>query len=225
MVVAVLAVAGPAAAHEDRVAGGVRLVVGWGDEPAYTGLRNSVQVTITRPDGEPVTDLGATLAVEVAAGSDRVTLPLEPSVRRDGSGAPGDYRAWLVPTRPGPYTFRVSGTVGGQAVDETFSASPTTFDEVQDVAIIQFPAKDPPPSQLATRIEREASRLTDRLTTAEASLRSTADRARTVAVVGAGAGVLGLLVAGGVFLAARRRGLMGGGRAAASAAEPGIAGP
>ena len=34
----------PALAHEERDAGGVQFVVGWGDEPAFSGAKNAVEV-------------------------------------------------------------------------------------------------------------------------------------------------------------------------------------
>ncbi len=155
LMAAVLAVAGATTAfgHEQRSTGGLQVVVGWGDEPAYTGFKNSVQVTVAEADGgAPVADLGDSLRVEVRKGSDTVTMPLEPSA------TPGEYRAALTPTRPGEYTFRVTGTVRGRSVDESFTSSETTFDDVDDVATIQFPAKDPSTGQLATRIDREVPR-------------------------------------------------------------------
>lgn len=205
---ALLAGAGlsPASGHESRGAGDLRFVVGWGEEPAFTGFRNSVQVTVVEGDaGPPVTNAGDSLKVEVIKGSEKLTLPLDAT----GPAAPGDYRAWLTPTRPGAYTFRLFGSVRGQAVDESFTSSPTTFDEVEDVGGIQFPVKDPSRGELATRIDREVPRLQARIDSVDARLREAASRvdtARTVAAVGAGAGAVGLLVAGGALLAARRDG-------------------
>ena len=200
----------PAFGHEDRGAGGVHFVVGWGEEPAYTGLKNSVQVTVVEANGgSPVTDVANSLKVEVSKGSQKMTLPLEANFRLGGSGTPGDYRAWLTPTRAGAYTFRLLGSVRGTAVDESFTSSPTTFDEVEDQASIHFPAKDPSAGELATRIDREVPRLQARIDTLEARLRKATDRvdtARSLAVVGAGTGALGLLVAAGALLGVRRGG-------------------
>lgn len=199
-----LAAAGaiPAFAHEGRTTGAFQVSVGWGDEPAYTGFKNSVQVTLTEANGgPPVTDLGDSLKVEVSKGSDTITLPLEANFRVGASGAPGDYRAWLTPTRPGTYTFRVVGTVRGQSVDESFTSSRTTFNEVEDVANIQFPAKDPSPGQLATRIEREIPRAV------EAGLRQADDQvdsARTLALVAVAVGALGLVTAAAAVVTGRR---------------------
>ena len=193
--------AGATFAHEQRAGGPVELVVGWGDEPAYTGFKNSVQVTITEPGGAPVTDLGDALKVEVSKGADRITLPLEPNFGVGGFGTPGDYRAWITPTRPGTYTFRVTGTVRGQAVDQSFTSSRTTFDDVEDIGSVQFPAKDPSTGQLATRIDREIPRF-------RAGLREVDDRvasARTLAMSGIAVGASGILAAAAALVTARRR--------------------
>ncbi len=189
--------AGSASGHEPRTGGGLRFVAGWGEEPAYTGSMNSVQVTLAEASsGAPVTDLGDGLTVEVIKGSERVTLPLEPVF-----DTPGEYRAGLIPTRPGSYTFRLTGTVRGQAVDESFTSSEDTFDDVKDATDIQFPVKDPSTGQLATRIDREVPRLATRTDEVEASLDST----RTVATVAVAVAVVSLVAAIAAMAALRRR--------------------
>lgn len=194
--------AAPASAHETRGSGPVRYVVGWGDEPAYTGFKNSVQITITESTGAAVTDVGDTLSVEVIKGDDKAMLPLQANFRVGAFGTPGDYRAWLTPTRPGSYTFHLTGTVRGQKVDETFTSSKTTFNDVEDVTNIAFPAKDPSTGQLATRIDREVPRLDTALAKAE----DTADGARMFGLAGTVFGLLGLLAGGGALMVARRKG-------------------
>jgi hypothetical protein len=199
--------AAPAAAHERRASGGFELTVGWGEEPAYTGVKNRVQVSISEAGGAPVTDAGAALALEVGKGSDRITLPLEPEAGVDGSPTPGTFQAGLTPTQPGTYTVRVTGSLRGQRVDETFTSSETTFDEVLDAANIQFPGTEPSTGQLATRIEREIPRAV------EAGLRRAqdqVDQARTLAVVGVVVGAVGLLTAGAALIATTRRARPGG---------------
>ena len=89
------------------------------------------------------------MSVEVIFGDQRVTLPLRP-VRQP----PGKFRAWLVPTRAGAYTFHISGTVKGEALDVSSTCSDTTFACVTDAAELQFPVKDPSPGQLADRMSR-----------------------------------------------------------------------
>ncbi len=194
-------VAPPASAHETRGGGAVRFAVGWGEEPTYTGFKNSVQVTITEATGAPVTDVGDTLSVEVIKGAEKTTLPLVANFRVGGPGTPGDYRAWLMPTRPGAYTFRFTGTVRGVKVDESFTSSKTTFNEVEDVNGIAFPAKDQSTGQLTARIDREFPRIETALNDAKAR----AGSARTLALGGALAGAAGLLVAGIALVRARRR--------------------
>jgi hypothetical protein len=141
-------------AHERKMAGKYQLVIGWGDEPAFSGLKNAVEVDLTDRTGKPVTDLGGgSLSVEVIYGDQRLTLPLQP-VRQPQ----GKFQAWLVPTRAGAYTFHISGTVKGEAIDVSSTCSDTTFACVTDVAELQFPAKDPSPGQLADRMSREVPR-------------------------------------------------------------------
>jgi hypothetical protein len=195
-----LAAATPAFAHETRTGGPVRLVVGWGDEPAYTGFKNSVQVTISEANGSPFTEVLDTLKVDVTKGDDRMTAPLVANFRPGAFGTPGDYRAWVTPTRPGAYTFRITGTIRGQNIDESFSSGRNTFNDVEDVSVIQFPAKDPTTGQLATRVDREFPRLDAAVEDAD----DQAGSARTLALAGVAVGALGLLTAVGALLVARR---------------------
>jgi len=213
-------VAGPAVAHETRTGGALRFVVCWGDEPAYTGFKNSVQVTISEANGGPVTDAADALKVEVTKGDDTMTAPLVPNFRVGAFGTPGDYRAWITPTRPGSYTFKITGTLRGQNVNETFTSSRTTFNDVEDVSSIQFPAKDPTTGQLATRVDRELPRLDTAVQDAE----DQAGSARTLALAGVAVGLLGLLAGAGALVMSRRgRGGTGGagpGRGATRAEQP-----
>jgi hypothetical protein len=197
--------ASPGFAHETRTGGALRFVVGWGDEPAYTGFKNSVQVTIGEAGGGGVTDVVDTLKVEVTKGEDKMTAPLVANFRPGAFGTPGDYRAWITPTRPGAYTFRITGTIRGQNVDETFSSGRNTFNDVEDVSAIQFPAKDPTTGQLATRVDREFPRLDAAVQDAE----DQAGTARTLALAGVAVGALGLLAAAGALFVARRSGVAG----------------
>ncbi len=136
------------AAHDKKASGRFQLTVGWGEEPAFTGARNSVVVAVSDNAG-PLTESAGSLSVEVSFGTERITLPLEPAW-----GRPHEYRAWLVPTRAGTYTFHVTGKVKDQAIDVTSTCSESTFHCVADVSEIQFPAKDPSAGQLAERISR-----------------------------------------------------------------------
>ena len=106
-----------------------------GDEPAFAGSRNSVVVALSDSAG-PLKEPAASLSVEISFGTERLTLPLEPAF-----GRPHEYRAWLVPTRAGTYTFHVTGKVKDQAIDITTTCSESTFHCVADASEIQFPVK------------------------------------------------------------------------------------
>ena len=70
----------PLAAHDAHVVGPYRLEIGWGDEPAFSGIRNSVVVEITDAKrGTQIDDLGGgSLSVEVVFGAERTVVPLQP---------------------------------------------------------------------------------------------------------------------------------------------------
>jgi hypothetical protein len=155
---------------------------------------------------KPVTDLGDTLKVDVSTGNDdnqKLSLTMEPNFEVGGDGTPGDYRAWFIPTAPGPYTFHFTGGIKGQAVDQKFTSSPTTFDEVQDPARVEFPAKDPTTGQLSVRVDRETQRLNQALAASESRAKDAADQARLIAVAGVVVGALGL--AAGAWALLRKR--------------------
>jgi hypothetical protein len=158
-----LALGCPALAHDKKQVGKITLTIGWGEEPVFSGARNSVEVDVADHAGAPITDLGGTLSVEVAFGDQRVTLPLVPA------GQKGRFHAWILPTRPGQYSFRVMGSVKGQAVDIASACSDTTFECVADGAAIQFPVKDPSPGELADRLGRELPRAERALAAATAA--------------------------------------------------------
>jgi hypothetical protein len=145
----------PLVAHDAHVVGPYRFEVGWGDEPAFTGIRNSVVVEITEAaGGGPVADLGGgSLSAEVSFGTGRAVLPLQPAW-----GHPNEFRAWILPTRAGTYTFHITGKVKSQPIDITSTCSEKTFDCVVDASEIQFPAKDPSAGQLAERVDRSLAR-------------------------------------------------------------------
>ena len=204
MCCAAFAVAGalPASAHEHRQIGRWSFEVGWGSEPAYTGALNSVALLLTGPGGKPVNDLGDSLKVEVILGSDKVSLSLEPNFEVGEFGTQGDYRAAILPTRPGAYTFHFTGTIKGDAIDASFTSSDTTFDSIKDSTEIQFPARDPSTAQLKDRLDREFPRIERRT----AALDDDVSNAKTVGYAGVGAGGLGVILALiAIAIATRRR--------------------
>jgi hypothetical protein len=159
--------AAPASAHAEKTVGRYAFVVGFGDEPAYAGQPNSLQVLITR-DGKPATDLAGQLDGLMAHAyygrradpkAENAMMPLEPHFGDDW-GAPGDYRSFFVPTQAGAYTFELTGKLGDQKIHLVVPSGPETFGDVNDPAKAAFPAvKDPSTAQLAQRLDRETARL------------------------------------------------------------------
>jgi hypothetical protein len=205
-VLAVIAAAAPASAHEGRHVDDLELVVGFGTEPAYTGQPNSVQVLLSH-DGRPVTRLRDDLVVEVSFGDETKEYRLEPFFEVGEFGVPGDYRAWFVPSQPGRYTFHVMGTVEGEEVDETFTSGPQTFSPVQDVSDATFPEVRAPSNQeLADRIEAEAARTRDLLASTVDAASRAADSAENVGLVALVLAAIATIASIGAFAAARRQG-------------------
>jgi hypothetical protein len=182
-------------AHEHRnvAAGKYTLTVGWGDEPAYAGFKNSAGIEIEDANHKPVTD-GVDLRVEVGTGTQKVTLPIEAEF-----GTPGAYGASIIPTRPGTYLLHFTGTVKGDKIDETFTSSETTFDDIKSPADVQFPAKDPTTGDLAQKLDRDTARVTAQA----AKAKDDASGARTVGMIGIVLGAVGVVV-GGIALARKR---------------------
>jgi hypothetical protein len=205
--------AGPASAHEERKVGNYMLAVGFGDEPAYAGAENSVQMFLhdARTD-KAVVDLGDTLKVEITQGdgsaagdAQNLSLPIEPNFEVGEFGTPGDYRAFFIPTVPGTYTFHLTGTIKGQKVDEKFTSGPKTFSDADDPSAVQFPVKDPSGVQLNTRLDREALRQNTALAASQSrasKAEDAASQARLIGIAGLVVGLAGLAVAG---LALRKR--------------------
>jgi hypothetical protein len=201
----VVLLAAPAAAHERRQAGGYGFVVGFGDEPAYAGEKNSVQVQVTGGAGQPVRNADG-LEVMVLAGGKQTQLKLEPHFG-DTWGTPGDYRAFFIPTAAGKYTFHLEGTIAGKRIKpQRFVSGPDTFSDVEDPAKVAFPVKSPTTAQLAERVDREVPRLNAALQGAQAAQRQAADaargardaaaQARLLAIAGLLVGAAGMVVAG-----------------------------
>jgi hypothetical protein len=179
--VLLIAFAAPARAHEKKNAGKFVLTIGWGDEPALAGVKNTIEVRVADAAGAPPKDTVASLAVEIAFGDERMVLPLARSAER-----PGTFDAVIIPTRAGTYALRVTGKLGDQPVDLTSTCSDKTFDCVVDAAAAQFPVKDPPAGQLADGLSRTLPR-------AERAL-DVAARARVVGFAALALAALALVV-------------------------------
>jgi hypothetical protein len=140
---------------------------GFGDEPAYAGQPNSLQVLITR-DGKPATDLAGKLDGLMAHAYygrkadpkfENAMMPLEPRFGDDW-GTPGDYRSFFVPTQAGRYTFELKGKLGDQKINLVVPSGPGDLRRRQRPGQGRLPAaKDPTTAQLAQRLDRETARL------------------------------------------------------------------
>ena len=146
-----IAFGGQVFAHEQREVGDTgqfHFVVGFLNEPAVQGEVNAISVRITRndPDAspaaegdavvlEPITGLEASLTFEIIYEDQTAELPVETVWQEDGH-----YVAYVIPTQPGTYSFRISGEIEGVVIEEVFTAGPETFSEVTPRTDLEFPA-------------------------------------------------------------------------------------
>jgi hypothetical protein len=194
--------AGPASAHEQVELGKVSFEIGFQNEPVYSGFQNAVFLSIQDGVGNPVTDAAETLDVEVGYGSQTMSVSLEPKFEAEEGGEPGQYLAHFIPTRPGEYTFHLSGSIDGEQIDRSFTSSPSTFDEAVDPTTVEFPVKDPTTGQLADRLTREFPRIHSAITDTSNDLANRVDSARLIGIIGLVVGALGFAV--GVVALVRR---------------------
>ena len=198
-----LVAAPPAFAHTHVHVGEYELSIGWANEPTYVGVPNGVEVTVSDPDGQPVTDLGAGDITVIVSTADQSTeaLPLEPAFVVDVFGTPGQYVADLLPTVPGDYTFQFAGALHEETVDVSVTSGEDTFSPVQSSTEVEFPVKVPTLAEVAERLDRDNGRIEDLQSgaglaeTANANATSALDAANRAVMVGALVGGAGLVVA------------------------------
>lgn len=204
-----LAIAAPAFAHMHRQVGAFETGVGWVEEPAFAGFRNAVQFNIERPAkghddhahgegeeeaGTPVED--AKLQVEVLFGGPDATEKTEAMELTPAFGSPGEYRAFLIPTRAGTYTFHVFGTIGKVEFDQMYTSGEDgpiegdigQYHDVREPADVMFPAKDPSAADLDEKVSTETSKVAAVASSADDS----AGTATMLAIVGIVLGALAL---------------------------------
>jgi hypothetical protein len=195
--------AAPALAHGEHKVANYTFVVGFGTEPGYAGVTNSVQLMISS-NGKPVTDAKG-LKVAVSTGdAEPKEMALQPYFG-EGWGEQGDYRAFFIPTAPGAYTFKVTGTLGGKKIDRSYTSGKDGFDEISDPAEVQYPVQEPTGAQLTTRLDRESARLNSALAAERQEADDQVADARRLATIGLVVGALGLLAAVTVGVLALRR--------------------
>jgi len=195
---------GLVSAHVVKTFGTYTVALGWVHEPTYVGEENAVQAVVKDAKGNPVADLNAgDLTVTVSIGGQTSDpIPLVPTLDPDtGLGTPGDYEGPIVPTVVGDYTFHMTGSIHGTAVDETATSSDATFDSGSVTLSIEFPNKLPAISDLSTKVDAVDGRASSANTTAT-NAQNSANTALTAGVVVGGLGVvLGLI---GIGLTLRR---------------------
>ena len=130
--------AGAVTAHEERNVAGYSFEVGFIDEPVFVGDKSGLR--LLRPQGRHSRRrcTKSTVKAEVIYQGQKRDLPIE--AREDD---PGAYQSEFIPTAAGAYTFHLTGTVEGQAIDESFTSSPTGFNKVQALSSGQFPVVFP----------------------------------------------------------------------------------
>lgn len=174
---------GSAAAHVNFDVGDGQYVmeIGFRDEPTLQGQPNAVFIAVEKygtGGTVPVDGLASTLQVEVSRDGETKTLPFVPM-------GDGKYEAPFVPSATGDYTFRVFGEIEGNAVDQSVTSGPQTFNSVSPLTAFEFPS---------TTAGNEAQAA---LTAAQ----DAASQARLIAIVALAVGALALIAA---LLLARR---------------------
>jgi hypothetical protein len=203
LLLAVLVAPSISLAHERRTIGNGKydVVVGWDVEPAYQNQKNAAGIRISRAGtnpAEPVTGAEKTLKVEMRQGATTRTFDL-----RAVGAQPGYYLADILPTREGDYQWTFVGSIGDDQINEKFDTADGKFNAIQSAAALQFPVTLPDPAQVAADA---------------AATRSATQSAQTLAMIGIGVGLLGLVVALAVWFT-RPKATSSGVRAARPASE------
>lgn len=196
LLVLTLLPAAPAAAHETREVGDIVMTVGFGNEPAFAGEPNFVDLSLSERGSEDPIVEGVDLEVEVIFGEESMTMEMEPGFVVGVFGEPGAYDASFLPSRSGDYTFHFFGTVGDQEIDEEFTSGEDTFSPARDPAEVAFPEADPSNAELAGRLERETARVADAAESESADARTMA----IIALVVGGVALIAGLTLGGLAL-------------------------
>jgi hypothetical protein len=207
--------AGIVSAHTVRHAGPYSLEIGWQHEPTYVGEANGVQMIVHDASGKGITDLTTDdVKVVVSTGGQQTgQLTFAPGFDlEEQSGTFGEYNAPIMPTAPGDYTFHITGSIHGQAVDIIVTSSDQTFDTVRGTTDIQFPMKLPTLTEIVTRLDRIDARQANNtgptqaaVNAAQASANDAHQAADRALLVGGGIGLAGLVVGAWSLVVARRQ--------------------
>jgi hypothetical protein len=167
-------------AHEHRTIanGKYDVTVGWDVEPAYQGQKNAASIRIAEAGSNPAIPVeGAekSLKVRIRQGATTREFPL-----RAVFGQKGYYVADMLPTREGEYQWTFVGTINGEPVNDTFDTADGKFNKVQTLGDLQFPQALADANQTAAIAQ---------------AARDEAAAARTLAYLGLGVGLVGIVIA------------------------------
>lgn len=172
--------AGGVGAHAHVHAGDYEVIVGFTGEPALVNQPNGLELRVAKGEGDsatPVEGLEETLKAEISVSGQTMQLPLRAVWK-----TPGAYTSDIIPTEVGAYTIRVYGTIEGTDVDESITAGPDTFSEIEPTDNISFPAVS---------------------TNANGTSDGGSDSSQTLAIAGLVAGLLGLAAGGFALMRSR----------------------
>jgi len=223
----ILALSQGAMAHENHVYRigdkTYQFTVGSLNEPVTvddkTGLDFKVAMPGAKPgaEGTPVTGLDQTLKVELAAAGKKKVFNIQPSF-----GTPGSYKTSFFPTVQTTLTYRIFGTVENIPVDLTFTCNPAGHprspddntevkisDQVSQLSkrgsfgcpLAKADAGFPEPAPTAFELQTRVSTLDSAVTEARAE----ASRARSFALMGMAAGLIGIIVGGVAWMNAKKK--------------------
>jgi hypothetical protein len=180
-----------ASAHKELTSGDYAIEMGFNQEPALQGDLNGLFLSVTNSKTDtPVTGLGSTLKAEIAFGDAKRTLTLEPQEGRDGV-----YIAWVVPTEVGDYTWRVFGTIEGNAVDVSATSGPDSFNAVEPKSDVSFPGTGSAVATAAGSGSDVSNQLIAMRDQAD-SAASSASTALWIALIGVVLGFVGIILGG-----------------------------
>ena len=200
-----------ASAHAVIKQGPYYVAIGWaveanGGSVAYVGETNAVQVFVDTlsPSGDigtPVGDLNADCThpdIQVTVTyAGKTSSPLCPVPAFDpdtGLGRMDEYDVALTPTKVGDYTFHITGSIHGTAIDKSVTSGPQTFASVADQSAVDFPVAVPALGDVATKVDQVSARA-----------QTASNNAGTGTVLGIVAIVLAAVLGGGSLAVALRR--------------------
>jgi hypothetical protein len=159
-------------AHEHVTIGEYELTIGWRDEPSVAGVLNGLDLGIVQHFASnnttyPVVGVETNLRARLSMGLLGINRTLAPQF-----GRPGWYTFDVIPTRPGTYRVRITGTLNTTAIDAAVN-----LDDVSPASELSFPVADPTATELQNQLAQASAALQSQL------------------IIAIAAGVVGILMA------------------------------